>query len=82
MNPSLVRDLARKGDAVVALIDAIPRGREFDMTGHLDAKRAAKTALRTLLAEMRNALPCGEPAKVLIRGEKLGRPVTPARRRP
>ena len=75
MNPGRVRELDRKGDAVVAMINAIPAGRTYDMAGHIDAKRAAASALRSLLAEMRNGLACGEPAKVLIRADRLGQAI-------
>ncbi len=66
MNPARLRDLDRQGEAILVLIEAIPRGAVHDMTGHLDAKKAARTALRVFLARLRNELPCGEPAQSLF----------------
>lgn len=82
MNPARMRELDREGEGILALIDAIPRGAVHDMTGHLDAKRAARTALRTFLARLRNELPCGEPAKAVF--GQSGKTIFPdaTRRRP
>lgn len=79
MNPARVRDLNREGEAVLGAIEDIPVGHHTDLTGHLDAKRRAKTLLRTFLARLRNELPCGEPATPSI-PRPSGRPiaVTPA----
>ena len=52
-NPALIRDLDREGAELLKAIDAIPRGREHDMTGHLDAKRACCRKLAALMKRWR-----------------------------
>ena len=55
MNPSLVRDLDREGAAILQLIDGMPRGRDHDVTGHLDAKKAIQERLAALMKRWREA---------------------------
>ena len=55
MNPALVRELDAEGGAILQLIDDMPRGREHDMTGHLDAKKAVHRRLAALMKRWREA---------------------------
>ena len=56
MNPRLVSELDAEAAAIVRAIDDIPRGREHDMTGHIDAKRAAMRRVEKLAKRWREAL--------------------------
>ena len=55
MSPDLIRELDREGSSILQLIDDMPRGREHDMTGHLDAKKAVQTRLAKLFKRWREA---------------------------
>lgn len=73
MNPALLRELDAEGAAIVRLIGDIPRGREYDMAGHMDAKRAAMRRLERLMKRVREEAggpravsPFGQSGKVIF----------------